>query len=469
MGAHSIVGMRLPPVPAAAGTRGVLPLAAALSSAVLFHFGTGLHPVAWLTWVAPLPVLLVAARVRGRTAFVLGVVAWGGGQAWLWPYLTGALKMPAPLVGGLVAGTALLFGVAVLVYRGLLVRGRAVLAMVALPAFWVCAEYGMALGAPHGAWWSLAYTQADVPPVVQTASVTGVWGITFLILLAPAAVAALPVERVRVIVIAGAVTALALGYGSIRLAHSPEPGVPIALISTDTSQRKLDSPEGRELAGRYAEAVAEAAERGAELAVLPEKAFEAETVPVAGVGLEVVTGITLKSGNTATNTALAHPSGARYDKRHLIPGLESDLTPGDRLTFIKGTTLGLIICKDLDFPGLVRAYRRAGATALLAPAWDFGDDAWLHGRMAVVRGVENGLSIARTARRGLLTVSDSRGRILAEARSGAPGMTTLITRLPREGGPTPYTTLGDWAAWTSAALLLLALTGLRRAVRPEKG
>jgi apolipoprotein N-acyltransferase len=48
-------------------------------------------------------------------------------------------------------------------------------------------------------------------------------------------------------------------------------------------------------------------------------------------------------------------------------------------------------------------------------------------------------------------------------------MTTLIARLPREGGPTPYTTLGDWAAWTSAALLLLALTGLRRAVRPEKG
>ncbi|MWA04656.1 hypothetical protein F8568_030640 [Actinomadura sp. LD22] len=46
------------------------------------------------------------------------------------------------------------------------------------------------MAAPHGAWLSLAYTQADVPPVVQLASLTGPWGITFLVMGVPAALAA---------------------------------------------------------------------------------------------------------------------------------------------------------------------------------------------------------------------------------------------------------------------------------------
>ena len=51
---------------------------------------------------------------------------------------------------------------------------------------------------------------------------------------------------------------------------------------------------------------------------------------------------------------------------------------------------------------------------LLAPAWDFDNDGWLHSRMAVVRGVESGLALARIARGGLATVSDAYGRVIAE-------------------------------------------------------
>ena len=41
-----------------------------LLSSVLLLFGTGLHPVAWLTWFGPLPVLWLAPRTGGRAAFV---------------------------------------------------------------------------------------------------------------------------------------------------------------------------------------------------------------------------------------------------------------------------------------------------------------------------------------------------------------------------------------------------------------
>ncbi len=47
---------------------------------------------------------------------------------------------------------------------------------------------------------------------------------------------------------------------------------------------------------------------------------------------------------------------------------------------------------------------------MLVPAWDFRRDGRLHARMAVVRGVENGFALARSAAMGRLTVSDSHGR-----------------------------------------------------------
>ncbi|MFI7468640.1 hypothetical protein [Nonomuraea sp. NPDC049646] len=450
-------------------------LAAALASAVLLHFGTGLHPVAWLTWLAPLPVLLAAPRVGAGPAFAAGALAWLAGQLQWWPYFTGTLEMPVPVAAGLLAGPALLYGLGVLLHRSLLARRRTLSAALAVPASWVGVEYLMALAGPHGAWWSLAYTQADVLPVLQTASVAGVWGITFLLLLVPAAVAALlapgATRRLPVAVTAGATVALALSYGFARLGTAQDGGQhrEVALISTDDPRdtADLDSPQGRDLLRRYRRAVDAAAARGAEIALLPEKTFDlagraaTARLPLAGPGVAVVAGVALGAGATRTNSALAYPSGARYDKHHMIPGLESEFTPGSALTLLGPTRTGLIVCKDLDFPWLVRQYRQAGATTLLAPAWDFDDDAWLHSRMAMVRGVESGLSVARAARQGLLTVSDTRGRVLAEGRSGKPGVTTVFAALPQQGASTLYTGLGDWAAWCSVAMLLITLARLR--------
>jgi apolipoprotein N-acyltransferase len=75
-----------------------------------------------------------------------------------------------------------------------------------------------------------------------------------------------------------------------------------------------------------------------------------------------------------------------------------------------GHRWAIAICFDMDFPGLVCDYRRSVATVMFVPSWDFGRDAWLHSRMAITRGVENGLTVVRAARQGALTVSDPHGR-----------------------------------------------------------
>ncbi|GAA0384678.1 apolipoprotein N-acyltransferase [Acrocarpospora corrugata] len=417
-----------------------------LASAVLMHFGTGLHPVWWLTWLAPLPVLLLARGAGRFTAFAAGTLVWLASQAQMWPYFTRTLEMPPALAAAFIVGPALCYGLGVLLFRTLYVRGRPLLAALAVPAVWVTAEYVMNLAGPHGAWWSLAYTQADLLPVLQTASVTGIWGITFLLLFVPASIAVL---RLRAALVSGVLVALTLGHGFVRLASPPDvSGRKVALIATDNSE---------DLVRRYGEAIDAAVARGAEIVVLPEKVFKTTDLPFTRPGAEVIAGIA-----TETNSAVSYPSGAHYDKHHMIPGVERKFRPGTSLAFVDDNRLGLIICKDLDFPGLVREYGNAGVAALLAPAWDFGEDAWLHSRMAVVRGVENGLSVARAAREGWLTVSDSRGRIAAERHSDGTGMTTVMATLPREGSATVYTALGDWAAWASVGLLLVALGALAR-------
>ena len=94
---------------------------------------------------------------------------------------------------------------------------------------------------------------------------------------------------------------------------------------------------------------------------------------------------------------------------------------------------------------------------LLVPAWDFAEDGWLHSRMAVMRGVEGGYSVARAARRGRLTLSDDRGRILGEGDSARSPVASVLATARVGPAGTPYARLGDWFGWLSCGVLALAL------------
>ncbi|MBO2461002.1 nitrilase-related carbon-nitrogen hydrolase [Actinomadura violacea] len=453
-------------------------IASTLLSSVLLLFGTGLHPVAWLTWLGPLPVLWLAPRAGGRTAFAAASLAWLAGQSRMWPYYLGTLEMPPPAAAGIIVGTALVFGLLALAFRWLLLRGFPVTAALTVPAGWASLEYALSLAAPHGAWLSLAYTQADVPPVVQTASLTGPWGITFLVMAVPAAVAAAAAPgaagRWRVLLAGALVLALPLAYGGWRLRQPHDLSrATVTLLDTDRPNDTIDlaTPQGRDLLRRYTAAIRATAPAGT--VVLPEKTFAADdrtlpalTGPLARLAAErhedIVVGLVLTTGGKARNTALGirADGGApvRYYKHHMIPGLEEDLEPGSALAFLSPGR-GLIICKDMDFPGLVRDYRARGASVLYAPAWDFTGDGRLHGRMALVRGVESGLTVARAARAGTLVVSDPYGRVLAGRSTGGPGFTSVTAAVPAHGVRTVYSRFGDWFAWLSALLLVAGLSG----------
>ncbi|MEV4824082.1 nitrilase-related carbon-nitrogen hydrolase [Micromonospora sp. NPDC049274] len=461
----------------------MMTIVAALLSGLLWLGGSGLHPVAALTWLAPVPLVLASLRVRPRTALGATLLAWSIGQLGMVGYYLDTLRLPVPAVAGVFGLGLGLAGGTVLLARELLLRGRTVTAVLAVPSLWVLGEYGASRLFPHGAWWSLAYSQADIRPVIQVTALAGVWGVTYLLLAVPIALAALlgDVRRTRVSRLGSlrpavaCLLALLVGSGAWSawsLNRSPEPAAPLTVGLVALRQPEdglpIDESAGRDLLTRYAPRVASLADRGARVVVLPEKVFAVtdSTVLLLVDALRqtearVVVGAVLRRAGTAHNVALVlDPSGTvtTYTKQHLIPGLEDWLTPGDE-ALVDGR-FGVAICKDLDYPGLVRRYRAAGASVLLVPALDFTADGWLHSRIALVRGVENGLTVVRAAASGRLTVTDAGGRLRGEDSAGDAEL--LVRAAPTTGWRTVYSRTGDWLPLLSVALLVVAVGGVRR-------
>jgi len=446
--------------------------------AMLVWFGTGLHPWWPLMWLAPLPALVIATRSTWVRTLLVAFAGFFIGGLNLWHYLHDVLSAPALVLVLEFALQALLFALVILLFRALYHRQAWALAMVGFPAAWASIEYLVSLVWVHGTAGDFAYTQLDNLPALQTASVTGPWGITFLVLLLPASLVILP--RAPRLASGGLSTLLvACLFGTVRLNHrDSDARTRVGLVASDVNRNVADEgPPTVRLLKDYASQARQLAAQGAEAIVLPEKlgvlvgadtaATDAMFQSIADQHkTRIVVGVIRVISGARYNQARIYSPGAAvetYDKEHMLPPYESKLTPGTTLTLL--SNWGVAICKDMDFTAPSRPYGEAGARVLLVPAWDFDLDRWSHGHMAIMRGVENGFSIVRAARQGYLTVSDNRGRVVAEARSDAAPFSTLITDVPLTHGGTLYEKAGDWFAWLMLAIFAAALIRVTRLAR----
>lgn len=461
-------------------TKLIAPLAALTTAAAMFWFGTGLHPL-WLpAWLAPLPVLWAAARLPLAPSLGVAAAAWLIGACNEWGFLHDRIGMPLAMALTFLVLPALGFCLAVAAWRYALQRGAPLRAALAYAGVLVGAGFAMQRLSPHATWGDLAYTQLDCLPVLQAASLGGTAAVTFLLGFVPAALVAAilgpAAPRRRLLLAGGAVALLAVvsGWGAWRLQQPAGPEVKVGLIASDT-RRNLYAKDPADLqaaAAGYGAKAAELIGQGAQLVVIPEKIARVPDESIGEVdmpfsqaaarGAVVVAGIERWDGADKFNEARIYgPRGliGTYEKHHMIPMFEGELKVGTSRSLLQQASglWGVQICKDLDFPALSREYGNDGIGLLLVPAWDFVDDGWYHDRMAVVRGVESGFSIARAAKLGLLSLSDSRGRVLAQASSGGAEFASLLGSVRVRHERTLYAAWGDWFAWLVLGLLILSL------------
>ncbi|HEX7731277.1 MAG TPA: nitrilase-related carbon-nitrogen hydrolase [Rhodanobacter sp.] len=455
----------------------MITLLAAVLSGIMFYLSQGYDHVWALAWLAPVPLLWLAYG-KTRTWQVIGAsaVALLGGAGYILqsPYLH---LIPPLVIASVLAVDTGLFCVAVWFARFVQRRASPLLTLLAFPACWTAFEFLLELQSPNGTYGSLAYSTMSAPVLIQSASLLGMYAVTFLIcLFANTLAMALRLKRNTAAVGLGlTICAANLVFGIVRLAR-PQPDVlRVAGIVDETavadSWRAKTVPAALAVTETYAREIRAAARAGARFVVTPEGGMA--SIP-AGQGTIVAplvaaardTGVQIIAGfhseAPAADFALAiTPDGRmqRYDKRHPVPGLEDDFTPG-RVSGWLGDGRAEEICKDMDFPGTIRSDAAKGVRLMGVPAGDMGIDGWQHGIMSVMRGVEGGFSIVRAAHDGLVFASDAQGRLVALKKDAPAGLTMIVADLPLGSGPTLHTRIGNVFPWLCGIFALALGAGL---------
>lgn len=379
-------------------------------------------------------------------------------------------------------------------------------ALAAAPLVWVTSEYARAYLFTGFPWVLLGYSQVTVLPIAQLASLVGVFGLSGFVASVNAALALVVAgsgwrKRVAGVVAAVASVAIVATWGQARISGGSlaigTDSIRVGIIQGNVPQdEKWDPARASEILGRYLRLSREAAASGAQLLVWPESStpFFLEEDPVgraAIADLAVETGTYILIGSDQVergsparyyNAAfLVGPDGRTLDvyrKMHLVPFGEyvpladllffvsplveavSDFTPGDEATVMRvgRGSLSTAICYEVVYPDLVRQFVTGGAellTTITNDAWyGYSSAPYQHFEQAVMRAIEQGRYLVRSANTGISAIVDPYGRILQ--RSGLFETVTLTGEVSFLDGTTFYGRTGDLVAW--AAILFTALS-----------
>jgi apolipoprotein N-acyltransferase len=497
-------------------------------------FNSMLHPAftlfPLLSFVMCLPLFLVSLTPKtGRAAwraYCFGLIASGFQFYWI------ACVVPEGLWHLVLIGVILacLYEGVYFLALGMLFRWTRkkfpVFFPVIFPAFWVLVEYLRSLGEISFPWNFAGYALTPLLPLAQLASVTGVYGLSFIVILGNVLAweflstlrrkgsihRALPVFAL-------ALAALSL-WGFFRMKASPPPGAAatkIALLQGNIDQNHWGNNSLDTSFVILETLLKEAGLTKPDLVVMPESALLCYLLRrpqlsgrVSGwsrsLGVPIILGALHwdpaprggRDDYLVYNTAFYLDTAGRkytpYYKMKLVPFSETlpftgafpilsrvnlgqaDFKPGsDPVVFSIGDSIkaGPFICYEITYPGFVRDRVKRGANLLVNITNDgwFGktSGAFQHATMVRMRAIENGVPLARAANTGISMLVDQYGRIVGRTQLYARTFLSGELRVYRV--PTLYTRLGDWPVLLSACIVLLAagLFALRRfSARPTR-
>jgi len=489
----------------------VAALAAGLATSLAFP-PVGAWPIAFVG-VAPLLLLLRERTVpRGLLlGFCFGVGMFGATLYWI--FLFGALAWTA-LVTLSAASIAVFGAIATLIVR----RDRPVWGAIGIAAAWTAIDWLRGMWPLGGfTWANLGTSQVDDRALLRLASVTGVWGVTFVVVFANAAVAAWIARQgrggVRIgLVVAAVVTILAPAL--IPLPAATGDPVTIAVVQVDVRVPAGTSPvqEDITVARRNIEEYQTLAGQTPppDLAVWGEGALDPGALAdpatvasvrsaIAQVGVPTTVGAVVNDpdGTQRTSVLAFDASGQlvdRYDKVHLVPfgeyvpwrrhlswisaiqQIPVDRTPGSSIHTITQPGLpsyGTPICFENAFPDIPRTMVREGAQFLVVPvnnaSYGFTAAADQHLEMSRMRAVETGRWVVDAAVSGISAFIDTDGQVTSDTQLFVPGI--LRGQVNPSTTWTLYVRYGDW--FPVVCLVIVAMSLLfaprRRTTRPSPG
>jgi apolipoprotein N-acyltransferase len=472
-------------------------------AAVLLPFSNGADTISLAAWLAPV-FLLRFVRVQ---SFKVGVpVAYALLIAAFTYQFRGMIPIPGIGHAIFLAVWGMQLVLPYIVDRFMIGRLSGLTASLAFPTTWVVAEFVLSRG-PYGTWGSAAYSQYGNLGLLQILTVTGLWGITFLIGWLASVCNWLLEDglgpthtRLAAWLCFGTIMIVIL-LGSARLALFPPSSQTVRVASISARQvathpsapiigriwngkaTKADSDEFRMWAVATDNDLLVRAEQemqaGAKIVFWAEinaevlKGDEAGFVARGGelaekynAYLGMALAVHKEEGTSANENKmiLIRPDGQvawEYNKVRPVPG---DLQVfGDGKLRVSETPYGRlssIICFDGGFPQVVAQAGHLKADILLDPSNDWhAIDPW-HTQMASFRAIEQGMNLVRQTSRGRSAAFDYQGRELASMDHFRSTNLAMVSEIPSRGVRTIYSVLGDWFAWIclTAIAVLLALS-----------
>lgn len=504
------------------GTQGRLALA--LLSSVLLTLSFPSPDQGWLAWIALAPLLIACAELGPAASFPLGLVSGMAASLGIFSWMFA------------VPGFRWYHGAIAAVYLGMYTAAwcsgvslgkRAGLPLaISAPALWVTLDFLKShAGFLSLPWASLAHSQHGNLAVLQISAVTGESGVTFLLVLVNAAIAATILKPVYIQPIAaGAVLATVVAHGAWRLsADDKSAPLRVAVVQPCIwpGDQQKDTGQAKTLM-KLETLTAAAAASSARLIAWPETAvLNLQSSPSirqrldslsAKIGAAILVGAServkftdhalndssekgIRSYNAAYLIRSGVPDAEPYRKNRLVPfgeylPLEGSFSwpswfvgqgfytvPGrERMLFsLAGRTrFGIMICWENMFSGIAREDVRLGARLLV----NMVNDGWFgrtgasrqHNCASVLRAVENGVPVVVASNCGPSQVIDAHGRVIATLPdSFSSGAVSADLRVGRQ--LTFYTRHGDLFACicSGMCMLLMLFAFVRRFVEEHCG
>lgn len=445
-------------------------VATIIVSGLCWYISNGLNGDFWyLLWLAPIPVLLISFNFNAKTTFFVSFFAYLIGRLSWFTYLVSVIRLVPTII--LIVLLSLFFALVMTMTRKTFLKNNSWYNIFIFPVFFTAFEWLLISFSPDGTAASIAYSQSNFLQLIQIASLTGILGITFIVTFIPSVLAVGWYYRndktklMSTSIISFLLLMSVFLFGVFRIKNdSNKNSITVGLVVLDERTHSVDDVNFQneiQHIKNYAQKVTDLAQRGAKLILLPERAININrdidsiaTNILANIAKQnkifIVTGYTNFKNDKERNSSFVIDNNGNvltdYNKVYLVKVLEDRFTPGSKIGLFNFDKIqaGTAICKDLDFPKYIKNYGRNNTSLLCVPAWDFVVDDWLHSRMAILRSVENGFSIIRTARQGRLTISDNYGKVIAEANCLNGKATTLMGQVSLTRTNTYYIQYGEW-------------------------
>lgn len=357
------------------------------------------------------------------------------------------------------------------------------------PVVLVIEEYLFSVST-FGTWGILPYSQLDFNVLLQLSSLTGMFGITFIVAWFASVINWLweynfsMASLKRGGLVYAAILVAVLLYGGIKISFFPanQKTVKVAAISGETNIFPIiiDAENASEYVSsnqeieKQIQLTRDAAREGAKIIawhegalVLNSKNIYELTHKIKQIAdaydayiLMAYLELNVRENEKPFNNknVLFDIDGEtvwEYKKSHLGAVIEESATnagKGELPHFdTKFGRLSTAICYDMEFPKLIHQAGKKQVDILLVPGCDWKGITPIHTHMSKLEAIQNSFNLVRIASPGLSAAFDYHGKVIARKNSFLSGTGILYAEVPVYAPNTIYATTGNIFAWLSIA------------------